>query len=545
MAQPQQNITLSAPGFYGLNLEDAPIDMDQRFALKADNAVIDRFGRLGARKGFNPLLDSMPHVDGQTASIGRLVDNGTPRVIAGVHVPSLGENQIWEIEDVGTNPTAKILPLPAGVVLGTHNIYIINFAGYGVILSDTEMLLMRDGVLHKFSDLVNILPQDDSGNIVNGIFNPRCGTAAYGRLWVSGGNLGEETIHYCSLNNPLEWYDGKGVPDNNFNTGGIVDVWESWPQGRDRIVDIAGYNNNLVVFGRSSILVYGNPQGDPAAAGGMFLADTVKGLGLVDRDAIVSDGRELLFVDDTGLRSLGRTIQEQSAAIGDLTRPVRRDFQQAISRALLSGGIELVFDPSESFVLCIMRGDNDVWCCDTRMQMEDGSFRMTRWPGQPINCGYYDDETERLILGCADKQPMVEYTGNTDFTDETYNFAYHSPILSFGDPVRSKFVKQIDYLVVTGITKAQATASWEYVGYRPYEKFRYVELAGGAASYYGNDGWLYGVALYGTGSEVVRSYKVNTDGSGENVIVKFSSEVNNSICSLQQINIQSLLGRII
>jgi hypothetical protein len=420
----------------------------------------------------------------------------------------------------------------------------MDFANYGVIIGGGEMLLLKNGSLHTLSSLSPTLPQDDNGVIVSHL-NPTCGTASYGRLWVSGGFLGEESIFYCSLNNPLEWYDGKAVPDSDFNTAGIIDVWESWPSGRDRIVDIAAHNNTLVVFGRSSMLVYGNPQGDPAAAGGLYLADTIKGLGLVDRDAIISDGRDLLFVDDTGLRSLGRTIQEQSAAIGDLTRPVRREFQQAISRALLSGGIELVFDPSESFVLCIMRGDNDVWVCDTRMPMQDGSYRVTRWPGQPINCGYYDDETERLVLGCADKLPMVEYTGNTDFTDETYNFTYHSPILSFGDPVRSKFVKQVDYLVVTGISKSQATASWEYVGYRPYEKFRYVTLAGGEASYYGHDGFLYNKALYGVGSEVVRSYKVNTDGSGENVIVKFSSAINNSICSLQQINIQSLLGRII
>jgi len=329
----------------------------------------------------------------------------------------------------------------------------------------------------------------------------------------------------------------------------LVDVFEYWPNGRDRIIDLAAHNNMLVVFGRSSILIYGNPQGDPAAEGGLYLADTIKGIGLVDRDALTSDGKDLLFVDDTGLRSLGRTIQEQSAAIGDLTRPVRKEYQDSLKDALIAGGVELVYDPSESFILTILRGSNDVWVCDTRMPMQDGSLRTTRWPGQPVNTGYYDDESERLVLGLANKTPMVEYTGNTDYVglaDEgPFNFIYWSPVLSFGDPIRSKFVKQIDFTVVSGIQESTSTAAWEYVGVRPYEKLKFFKLQGGEANYYGNDGYLYNVAKYGEGDTVIRSYKVNADGSGENVIVKFSTQVNNSICSLQQINIQSLLGRII
>ena len=544
MAQPQQNITLSAPGFFGLNLEDAPIDMDQRYCLQADNAVIDRFGRLGARKGFDPLLQAMPDTAGKIESIASVIDNNTKRVIAGVS--TAGGNFIWELEDINTgSPFATQLSLPGGFTLPTANIKIIDFAGYGVILSGAEVLILRDGVLSLLSSNGGFIPPQDDGGILLPTLDFDRGTAAYGRLWLSGGSGGDETIYYSSLQNPFEWYDGKATPTNNFNTGGIIDVFESWPLGKDRIMDIAGHNNMLVVFGRNSILVYGNPQGDPAAAGGIYLADTIKNIGLIDRDAKVSDGRDLLFVDDTGLRSLGRTIQEQSAAIGDLTRTVRTELTRELSKALLSGGVELVYDPTESLVLIILRGANDVWAVDTRMPMQDGSLRVTRWPGAPIACGFYDDQTEKLILGCLDKAPAVEYTGTADFSTETFNFKYQSPILSFGDPVRTKFVKQIDYLVVSGQNESNASGTWQYVGLRPYEKNRYIGLAGGLASYFGPfSGYLYNDALYGQGEEVVRSYKINADGSGENVIVKFVAEVNNSICSLQQINIQALLGRI-
>ena len=289
-----------------------------------------------------------------------------------------------------------------------------------------------------------------------------------------------------------------------------------------------------------------NGPGDPAATGGIYLADTVSNIGLVSGDALASDGRDLLFVDDTGLRSLGRTIQEQSAALGDLSRTVRTQLQAAISKTLQTGGsVRLVYDPTNSFVLLILNGDRDVWCFDTRQQMPDGAYRATRWPGAPLTTGLYVEEGEKLMLGSGLHVPMVEYKGTVDYSSTTYNFVYSSPNLSFGDPVRTKMVKQIDYTVVSGATESTATGSWEYVGTRPYEKSRFFPLAGGVASFYDDNSFEYNSsAQYGTGDNIIRSYKLNADASGEMAIIKFAAEINNSRCSLQQINIQALLGRI-
>ena len=51
MAQPLQSINLVAPGFKGVNTEDSPIAEDFSFADVADNAVIDKRGRIASRKG--------------------------------------------------------------------------------------------------------------------------------------------------------------------------------------------------------------------------------------------------------------------------------------------------------------------------------------------------------------------------------------------------------------------------------------------------------------------------------------------------------------
>lgn len=543
MANPQQNVTLSAPGFMGLNLEDAPIDMDQRYALEANNAVIDQFGRLGARKGFAPFLTAMPDSAAKIKNIGRVVDNGVIRYL--VSAETAGGNFIWEINNIGGNPTATQLTLPGSVTIASADaVQFIDFANYGIIVTGQELMYISGGVLGVVSGgPAYVAPDGLQGGAT--ILNPTTGTAAYGRLWVSGGDVGDETIYYSDLNNPFWWYEA-GVPTQPLSTAGVIDVFEAWPSGRDRIVDIAGHNNMLVVFGRNSILVYGNPQGDPAAQGGIYLADTIKNIGLVDGQAIASDGRDMLFVDDTGLRSLGRTIQEQSAALGDLSRPVRSNLQREITKAITTGGgINLVYDPTNSFIILIIRGSNDVWVFDTRQPMQDGSYRVTRWPGAPITSGLYVEEQELLLLGSESSAPMVQYDGQVDYNSQAYNFTYSSPVLSFGDPIRTKMVKQIDYTVVSGLAESKARGSWEYIGLRPYEKGGFFDLIGGDPSYYNSASYEFNsTAQYGTGGDVIRSYKLNADGSGENVIVKFSATIDNSKCSLQQINIQSLIGRI-
>ena len=53
MAQELKSINLVAPGFKGINTEDSPLSQDPSFAETADNAVIDKRGRIAARKGLN------------------------------------------------------------------------------------------------------------------------------------------------------------------------------------------------------------------------------------------------------------------------------------------------------------------------------------------------------------------------------------------------------------------------------------------------------------------------------------------------------------
>ena len=146
--------------------------------------------------------------------------------------------------------------------------------------------------------------------------------SAYGRVWVTGVGGDYHQIHYSALLDETSWYVEEVLdPDNPkqiFNDAGIIDVREYWPVDGDSIVNIHAHNGYLLVFGRNSILIYANADsGSPAGIinqpdSGIFLQDAIANVGLVRREAICNIGTDVLFVDDSGVRSLGRVIQEKS-----------------------------------------------------------------------------------------------------------------------------------------------------------------------------------------------------------------------------------------
>ena len=52
MAKQLLAASIAAPAFFGLNTQESGVTLQEGFALHADNCVIDKYGRLGARKGW-------------------------------------------------------------------------------------------------------------------------------------------------------------------------------------------------------------------------------------------------------------------------------------------------------------------------------------------------------------------------------------------------------------------------------------------------------------------------------------------------------------
>jgi hypothetical protein len=117
MAQQLQNITISAPAFKGLNTQDSPIGGDATFAATADNCVIDRYGRIGARKGFKvATTDATELGSAELKSMGYFEDDAGNTVVF-----SAGNNKIM------SGITTLVDETPAGYSISDDNWKMVNF----------------------------------------------------------------------------------------------------------------------------------------------------------------------------------------------------------------------------------------------------------------------------------------------------------------------------------------------------------------------------------------------------------------------------------
>jgi hypothetical protein len=118
MSAPLQNITITAPGFRGLNTQDSPIGLDPAFASVANNCIIDQYGRIGSRKG-RELLTSNPEILGSGEGIGAISscirEDGTKVVF------SAGNNKIFR----GT--TTLVDATPAGYTITANEWKMLTF----------------------------------------------------------------------------------------------------------------------------------------------------------------------------------------------------------------------------------------------------------------------------------------------------------------------------------------------------------------------------------------------------------------------------------
>src|SRR3990167_552256 len=76
--------SIAAPGFYGLNLADSPIDLSSNFALIAENCIIDKSGRIASRKGWTKAHTTNSDLGTSNIEcIGELIQNdGTATTLA-------------------------------------------------------------------------------------------------------------------------------------------------------------------------------------------------------------------------------------------------------------------------------------------------------------------------------------------------------------------------------------------------------------------------------------------------------------------------------
>ena len=503
MAQPLRSIDLVAPAFKGVNSEDSPIAQDTSFAEIADNAIIDRQGRLASRKGNNVLTTNKTALGtDHIHNIHEFYDSAGNETIF-----STGNNKIMS----GTTTLTDVTP--GSYTITANDWKIVNF-------NDKAYFFQRgfDPLVHDNSNGLRTFTVANGG-ATNATFKANEVLAAFGRLFIAG-NASNDTIIYWS-----DLLDG-----NAFSGGssGNIDVSKAWPDGADKIVALAAHNDFLVVFGEHSIIVYSGAD-SPSS---MAISDTVSGVGCIDRKTVVSIGSDLLFLSDDGLRSLGRTIQEKSLPISDLSRNVKQDLIAKL--ASKTSPASTVYSPENYFYLLCLPDSKLVYCFDLRGRLENGSFRVTKWPSVNFK-SFARDRDGTVYIGTTDG--IGKYDGFDD-NNSSYIFRYSSPGLTFGDPSKIKILKKIRPTIIGG-NNVDIVLSWTYDFSVQANTSRF-RVGSTNPAFFGVS--EYTQAEFSLGDLISRK-SLNCTGNGTVITVGLQTEVNGASISLQEMNVLALIGK--
>jgi hypothetical protein len=505
MAQPLQSINLVAPAFKGINTEDSPLAQDTSFAEIADNAIIDRRGRLASRKG-NAVVttDKTELGTDYLSNIHEFYDSAGNEVIF-----STGNNKIM------TGTTTLVDATPATYTITANDWKIFNFNDHAYFFQRGYEPLVYSNTLGAVTKMSSV-----AGASVTSAQYSHEAIGAYGRVWCVGNASDDNTIYWSDL---LIGHDFSG------GSSGSIDVSKAWPNGFDKVVAIAAHNGMLVVFGENNTLIYAGAE-SPAT---MAIQDTIPGVGCVDRKSVQNIGTDLLFLTQTGLRSLGRSIQEKSLPITDLSRNIK---QELIANTLgKTEPVSTVYSPENYFYLLCFPDLNLVYCFDVRGTLENGAYRVTRWPSVDFKCFHRDRNGDIYIGTTAGVGTYDNYFDN----GEIYRFRYYSPGLSFGDPSKIKMLKKIRPTIIGG-NNADIFLKWSY-DFSTATSTSTFRTSSATPGFYGQS--EYNVAEFSEEGTIISRSSINTTGYGSVISVGLETDINGYALSIQEMNVLALIGK--
>jgi hypothetical protein len=526
--------SIQAPGFSGLDIQDASVQLSSGFALEAFNCVIDKYGRIGARKGWTAVnstpITSTPVVktifelvkgDGNVvfSCAGNKIYTGTATLTTAVNGTV--------VDAAGTGTTAYTITNDNWQVAAMPYNHGGNTSAHAVFAQASHPVLVYHKVgnaTHNHSGSYGFQRLGDIGTLPTGYtvstFTPNCALTAYGRLWTANITNDTQTVYFSDLQDP-----------SNFTTGtsGYLDVSAVIPTG-DGIVALAAHNGFLIIFCHRNILIYANPK-DPAA---LTLQDNIKGVGCIARDSVASVyGADIMFLSETGVQSLGRLIQEKSMPLRDVSKNVRDDLIANVNTETLAD-IKGVYYATDAFYLLSLPSTGFTYCFDTRGILENGAARTTIW--KSINPrSFCVLENRDLYIG--ESGYIGKYYGYQD-NGSSYRWSYYTNYFDFDQPTTLKMLKKLGLVAIGGGSQVIAI-KWGFDYTNNYSSSVLV-LDQVTVSEYGIG--EYGIAEYANGI-ALDTAKFNATGSGKVLQIGFESDIDGFPLSIQKVDIAIKQGK--
>ena len=517
-----QTVSVVSPGFFGLNTQDSSVTLSSNFALAADNCIIDKFGRLGARKGWEQKttdgVDELSNLNIEMLAEHINADDTAVTLSAGNQKLFTGG-----VDAVLTDVT------PVGYAISANNWKVATLNDHALIVQEAHETLV-----YTESDTPNVQKLVDYTGVAQayGTSYPRDTISAYGRFWAHDGSNVYWTTDIADT----------AFPAFSGGTSGFLNISAVLPNNVDTIVALGSYNGFLVIFCERNIVIYRGPENP---LGDFSLQDVIAGVGCVARDSVQGTGNDLIFLSDTGVRSLGRLIQEKSVPLRDLTTNVRDDLLlditiERFNTVITDGASDLrnvksVYSELNAFYLLSLPSIDKVYCLDMRKPLETGAARVTTWKEYEARA-FSRNRGRELLIGKPDGIGVYNtYTDN----GSAYQLKYASHYLDLGLPTTNKMLKQINATVIGGTNQTFVIkTSFDYQD--SPRSYPFTIITG--------EVFEYGIAEYNiaeyTFGVVLEAVKSSAGGSGNVVQSGFEAEVNGNELSVQKIDMFAKTGRI-
>jgi hypothetical protein len=542
VSSPLVPISLLSPGFLGLNTQDAKVGLDSGYATKANNCIIDQYGRLGSRKGYISLTSNPGTLtaDAYIESIYEFTDN-----LGETYVLSAGDGKLFS----GTTTLVPHRPKLADQttdVAGTFTNNRWQFCS-GAVGSGTSALV--SGIATQKGNAALVWRRTSGagayifqeigvyGTKPSGVatFDPDCCLSAFGRVWTAGISANKHTIFFSDLLDPT-----------NFSTGtaGILDI-STVVGNNDEIVGLAQHNNFLVIFCTNSIVVYGS-QGTSAVAGinplTMQLVDVVTGVGCVSRDSIQATGTDLIYLSKSGIRSLNRTVTENSMPMRELSLNIRDDVTNYLGLEPNTDNIKSGYFEKEAFYILTFPSSRIMIYVDLRTALPNGSARVTTWSldNGDVYKAFTATETRKFYFGVPNG--IGEYSGYVD-NNESYEMTYRSPFADVTGGVVKKFLKKAKLLVI-GSGEQDFTFKYGYnYTLNPRTVVLARDLGTGIYAKWSSLTSLYAVSKYSSVGLGVQEIRVPLGGSGDTFAFGVDATIDTAALSIQKIDLFLKTGK--
>lgn len=353
---------LQGPGSAGLNPRDEAGVLGPEWCTDTDNLTLSRKGRLQLRPGT------------------RTLDNGTAPGTYGATLYSVlkqNDYAYYYYHDGGF--AVKVLDRGGGMG-GTGNwLSLLSLTGPSTTCycDNPKFAALNDSVycvgkssVGGYDDTFHrqTTPSSNFTYVTSAPLGCFEVLAAYGRLWA----MNSYRLYWSALLDGTTWTTASDY----------IDLTEVFPGGADTPVGLAEYNGFLIVFGTRSIIIYQNP--DQVAAGNMTKVETIKGVGLLNRDLIQDIGSDLIFMSNGGLVSLNRVIQEKSMPLNMIGNHVfdamladfnSSDYAQQACASAYDGRTGTLYMKLSSST----GGYNTfLWCIDVKRRTPDGTVPVTQ-----------------------------------------------------------------------------------------------------------------------------------------------------------------------